>query len=80
MRRHTESNCWDKFPDKAKCTRCGGKHRRPDCVKQVKGLLAERTLDDAQFEKIADILQEKLTARARQAEASSSRVFMAGRG
>ena len=29
--------------------------------KQVKDLLSERTLNDAQLEKIADILQEKLT-------------------
>ena len=82
---HTESKCWDEYPDKAKCLRCGGKHRKKDCVKnslgeQVKELLSERALDDAQLEKIADILQEKLTTRARQAEASSSRVVVARRG
>ena len=68
-RGHTERNCWDKNPDKAKCLRCGGKHHKRDGIKnslgkQVKELISERTLDDAQLEKIADILQEKLTARA----------------
>ena len=70
MRGHTESNCWEKYPDKAKCPKCGGKHRKKDCVKnslgkQVKELISERAhLDDTHLEKIADILQEKLTARA----------------
>ena len=79
---------WDRHPDKAKCPKCSGKHRKKDCVKtslgkQVKELISERAhLGDTYLEKIAGILQEKLTACARQAdsEGSSSRVFVAGRG
>ena len=38
---------WDRHPDKAKCPKCGGKHRKKDCVKtslgkQVKELISER--------------------------------------
>ena len=86
MRGHIESNCWEKYPDKAKCPKCGSKHRKKDCVKnslgkQAKELISERAhLDDAHLEKITDILQEQPTARARPAEASSSCVFVAGRG
>ena len=48
--------------------KCGGKHRKKDCVKnslgkQVKDLLSELALDGAQLEK-KTILQEKLTPHA----------------
>ena len=80
-----ESNCWNRYPDKAKCPRCGGKIRKKDCMrnslgKQIKELVSERALDDAQLEKITGILQAKLTARSQQAETSSSHFFVAGRG
>ena len=82
MRGHTESNCSEKYPKKMKFPRCGGRHRKSNCFRRVlaKEGMSEHELEDAQLEKIADILQEKLTARSRQAEASSSCVFVAGRG